>query len=745
MRGRSRQGRFTIGAIETSALAEPPIRKLDSGETTPPTLSSFVARLVEAADEGNGRVFSEAEHCFAELTKGAAEIVVNTAGLWRSWRHLDSPEEDPETGAVCLAEAFPDSIVLPIREGTIAVLLDRLDCSGIEEELSALTNCVALALDVGTGRATAARSVNELHVLRAVAKRILETHDLDEILLLVSHETKRLLAADICGVMFCEADEVVMKSCVGHFSPIMPKLRMQSGVGVAGQVLATGEACMVSNYVESANITRDFVPLARLEKVRSALAVPILSRDAIIGVLEVWRRRPSVFKPEDTALLHALAGLASIAIDNALLLRAHADAAARLTVAYGELTERYAVITSASSFQERLASLMLVELSLPRILGLTSEFTEATVFFLDSHRNVECVEPATAGPSDEQLRPLQDLLTKFRRAGDAPFVTQLGERLAYVLPIVSGVEALGWLVWLGSSEPEEMIRLALRHVALAVGLYCFERRRLARERVSTLENVMWGLLEGDLVDRAVAHDRARELKVQIRDSIFVVVISLPASVTSSSAELDPVWHEKILSLSGPDRLGSAVLMAGVRGSHLCLICKGNPDAARLAVLNGLRERLKSELRATAMPMGLSGVHNDWRSLPAAFREAVVALEVAKHRRGDHVANYHDIGVLGLLVSLRNKADLRRVGEEILGGLLKEPEPSRKMLLGTLQAFFDCNCSQGATAERLHVHNKTVSYRLEKISSLTGLNFARHQDRVLADLGIRMMTLIDDAN
>ncbi|MFX8624484.1 GAF domain-containing protein, partial [Acinetobacter baumannii] len=83
--------------------------------------------------------------------------------------------------------------------------------------------------------------------------------------------------------------------------------------------------------------TRDFMPLARMEKVRSALAVPILSRDAIIGVLEVWRRRPVSFDAEDTPLLLALAGLASIAIDNALLLRAHAETAERLTVAYGEL------------------------------------------------------------------------------------------------------------------------------------------------------------------------------------------------------------------------------------------------------------------------------------------------------------------------------------------------------------------------------------------------------------------------
>ncbi|MCG5237356.1 helix-turn-helix domain-containing protein [Xanthobacter oligotrophicus] len=743
LRRREGHGSPAVGQVPDEARTASLLPPAGAGSGCVETLAAFVAGLPAAANDGNPRVFSEAESCFADLTSGTAEIVVNSAGLWRRWQQLDVPEEDPGPHVLSLAEAFPGRVVFPIRTGTIAVLLDDDGGPALKDALSLLAGCVALALDVGTGRTTVARSVSELDVMRAVAARILETRDLDEILLLVSHEAKRLLDADICGVMLCEGDQVVMKSCVGHISPTMPRLRMQSGVGVAGQVLATGEPCMVRNYVESDIITRDFVPLARVEKVRSALAVPILSRDSIIGVLEVWRRRPSVFNSGDTPLLLALAGLASIAIDNALLLRAHAEAAERLSIAYGELTERYSVITSAASFQEQIAGLMLVDHSLPKILDLTAEFTDATILFFDADRHLECAMPAAERPGEDQIAVLTGLLPKAKRVGDAPFSAPFEGRLAHVLPVTSGVETLGWLVWLGQVQPGERVRLALRHVSLAAGLYCFERRRIARERLGTLESVMWSLLEGELVDRTVAHDRARELRVHIRDSVFVAVIALPTNATAHSADLDPIRHERILAATEQYGLGALVLMAGIRGNQLCLICKGNPDAARSAALNGLLDRLKAELRVPAIPMGLSGLHSDWRSLPAAFREALVALEVARHRRSNPVARYGEIGIMGLLVNLRGKADMRRVGEEILGGLLSEPEPSRGVLLETLKAFFDCDCSQISTAARLHVHNKTVAYRLEKVGSLTGLNLARHQDRVLADIGIRLMTLLDD--
>src|SRR5215470_14765084 len=59
------------------------------------------------------------------------------------------------------------------------------------------------------------------------------------------------------------------------------------------------------------------------------------------------------------------------------------------------------------------------------------------------------------------------------------------------------------------------------------------------------------------------------------------------------------------------------------------------------------------------------------------------------------------------------------------------------LLRTLRAFFDADCSQRTAAERLFVHHKTLRYRLGRIQQLTGLDLGRHEDRMRADLALRL--------
>lgn len=173
-----------------------------------------------------------------------------------------------------------------------------------------------------------------------------------------------------------------------------------------------------------------------------------------------------------------------------------------------------------------------------------------------------------------------------------------------------------------------------------------------------------------------------------------------------------------------------------------MLCRAG-DTGRLRVL---ALRMIGEVTARvphlSLAAGLSGPCADMRELPSHLREASIALEVARYRRNGAVAAYSESGVLGLLINLRSEADVRRVTREILGELMAEPDASRQMLLGTLRTFFECDCSQAATALSLGTHQKTIAYRLSKIGRLTGLKLARHQDRLLADIGTRLYFMLE---
>lgn len=62
---------------------------------------------------------------------------------------------------------------------------------------------------------------------------------------------------------------------------------------------------------------------------------------------------------------------------------------------------------------------------------------------------------------------------------------------------------------------------------------------------------------------------------------------------------------------------------------------------------------------------------------------------------------------------------QRLLESTLGPLLRLPVKERDMLLGTLTAWLEENCSTANTAARLHCHRNTVLNRLHRITMLIG--------------------------
>lgn len=82
---------------------------------------------------------------------------------------------------------------------------------------------------------------------------------------------------------------------------------------------------------------------------------------------------------------------------------------------------------------------------------------------------------------------------------------------------------------------------------------------------------------------------------------------------------------------------------------------------------------------------------------------------------------------------------RSISLRVCSGLLdRDPE-----LLKTLSVFFAHDLSPGETAAALAIHRNTLRYRLDKITSLTGLDPRRFDDAVqiraallLRSLGVR---------
>jgi sugar diacid utilization regulator/putative methionine-R-sulfoxide reductase with GAF domain len=710
-------------------------------------LQEAIALLTRAADQGQDALFSEARILVRNALSAAdARIVVRSAGVWREWNRLDGEDcLEPEIASLADALGPADApvrsgslVVAPVGGSAVAIVVDVRDALQFPAKLlQSLCQILHLALGACESRHGNPDKLEAIRVFQRVANRILNSGDLDKIFTKITHEAKVRLTADICGIMLKQDEWLVMQRCVGNLVSETATLRMRSGQGVAGRVFATREPCAIEDYIRSNVISRDFFDLARAERVKSALAVPLLSQSEVIGVLEVWRRRPSQFTPQHTAELATFANLASLAIENVRLANARESAARRLEAAHTELQARYDVIRVSAALQEALTALLLSGGSIVEIAELASRHLGRPVMILNRRLEVE-----TCSPTDFEFEPdLQEIRSQAKSAVESRAVVRETKHLRFdCQSVVAGTEHFGWAAVFGPETPSGVIRLALGEICSTIALHCMKERAAARALSDKLGSLVWDMIEAPEPLRRAAHERARDLGVDLSGDICVIVCAFEAQASRTGARSPDAgtWRQAAAEL--PTRLplsNRAVRLCTMRGDELIVVCAVREGKKPREVADVLRRDLDRIMSGALSSVGVSQRVSSTDALQSAYKDARIALAVTRQAGGDPVQAFEEIGVAGLLMSLRDGADFRRFVDEKMGPILGERPPQREALLETLRAYFASNCSQHATSQRLRLHQKTVAYRLDKIEKITGLDLSAHESRMLLDLAVRM--------
>ncbi|MBA9005203.1 DNA-binding PucR family transcriptional regulator [Actinomadura cellulosilytica] len=156
-----------------------------------------------------------------------------------------------------------------------------------------------------------------------------------------------------------------------------------------------------------------------------------------------------------------------------------------------------------------------------------------------------------------------------------------------------------------------------------------------------------------------------------------------------------------------------VLLATREGLLVCLA-----PAAREQVIEEFVRQVEAVLGAdAAWRVGLGRAHADPGGVVRSFDEARTAVGLADRLGlGGRVFRAADLLVFQVL--MRDTAAISDLVDTVLGPL-RTARGGAGPLLDTLEAYFRCNRVAAATARRLHIGVRTVSYRLERVRRLTG--------------------------
>lgn len=146
------------------------------------------------------------------------------------------------------------------------------------------------------------------------------------------------------------------------------------------------------------------------------------------------------------------------------------------------------------------------------------------------------------------------------------------------------------------------------------------------------------------------------------------------------------------------------------------------------------------------PLGVSKVHFDLEDIDVAIREAMFSSTVhhLEHKyfqsRRAHYIQYGQLGVYQVLLPVLGDPALPQYSHQILEPVIGFDAENRGNLMETLLMLVQCGGDLRQSAQEMGQHENTLRYRLNKVFTLTGLNYQRPAHYEKLALAVRIYLL-----
>lgn len=256
----------------------------------------------QVADTLQGRVLLSRQPVFYE------DVAANPSNSWAC-------QEGLRAIAVCPLEAKETQL------GTLSLGTRRAPRSFSQNErelLRAVTDQVGVAIENAWLFEIEQRRAEQLQAINEVGQRITSILSVEELLGEIVCLVQQTLGYYLVSIGLIEGDELVIRTGAGRFWEVreFQPVRLRVGEeGIIGCVAQRGEPLLVPDVSDEPR----YYLLPGAEETRSELAVPLKTKDAVTGVLDVQSKRLNAFDEQDLAVMESLARQAAIAIENARL------------------------------------------------------------------------------------------------------------------------------------------------------------------------------------------------------------------------------------------------------------------------------------------------------------------------------------------------------------------------------------------------------------------------------------------
>jgi len=180
-------------------------------------------------------------------------------------------------------------------------------------------NPASLESKVQNSDAKTGKLYHDILALSRVSAAVSGLRDLDAILNVALDSVLRIMNGTVGGILLIDEQTQTLSYRVyrGLSDKYAQEMRLKMGEGVAGRVAQSAKSVLLEDI--STDPRAASPDLVSMEGLKAFVSVPLRSKDAVLGVLNVASHLPRRFTKDDMHLLHAIGDQVGVAIEEAEL------------------------------------------------------------------------------------------------------------------------------------------------------------------------------------------------------------------------------------------------------------------------------------------------------------------------------------------------------------------------------------------------------------------------------------------
>jgi sugar diacid utilization regulator len=586
-----------------------------------------------------------------------------------------------------------------------------------------------------------------IHVSNVINSKL----DIDTIFDSIMNETISVVEAAGGGSIWIfdkNQNRLIAKSAQGLFYPhIFRQIKLVSGESMTGMSFAAKKCLIFWNEVEIKQALSTLTPDNRdlLDQsipsnfhFTSVISSPILQNGKCIGVITLDSFEQSLqFKQEDINLLEAIGHQAAVALEKSIL--------------YNEKEKMVQKLSHSIEIHRNLANLVVNGEGIQSIMDYIHKTIGQQMFLFDEIgelRASACYSSFSDEMTEFMKAYAKQIILTLENSHTVSEISLNDETYQLVvLPLGSKLKSLGGLILLSKQKMNEVDIAALEHACTVISLELgkeqavFEsQQRLRGEFVTKLFS---GQIDEALIQKAknlnfdpnrnyVAilinfEDKFNENKV-IANHLIRNLLYMANSFLGRNSQVMAVRDENqiVALLSLPSRVSSSNIFAEIK-----------------ELAKNLQNEITNKYKEIDVSIGIGRIKQGLIFVHESFVEATKCIKFLKNYRFDHrVLSYTDLGIQRFILQ-NSKEELIDFIHEVLGPLIEYEKTRKGELLSTLIVFLNQNQNIKKTADSLHIHTNTLSYRLKRIEEILLIDLNDSQPLFNIHLAINIYQYINE--